>query len=380
MSENLVKQKIHWVDSNTELERICEQLADKKILAVDTEFMRSKTYYPIAGLIQINDGESNYLIDPISIDDVYPLVEILDSHDILKVMHSCSEDLEVFYHSFGCQVHNVFDTQIAAGFAGHGVSIGYGKLVDLVLDIVLPKNETRSDWLQRPLSQSQVQYAAIDVEYLYIVALRLIENLQDQNRYDWVLEDSGAILKNFFSNMAPDNSYQRFKSAWKLEPRQLVTLKALSRWREDLAQEKDLPRNRVLKESAVYGIAQQSPSHISQLRNFEGMNERMIRSYGKAIIDIVSDVDSISKDKLPERVPRPLSSEERNVLDAMKVHITKAAQNLSIPSELLMRKKDYESIIISSRDDNPKIPKNLLGWRKPIVEKALHQYLNMCEK
>ncbi len=377
MSDNLVKQDIRWVDSNAELEQVCELLREKKMLAVDTEFMRSRTYYPIAGLIQINDGECNYLIDPSAIDDFYPLADVLDNAEILKAMHSCSEDLEVFYHAFGCQVQGVFDTQIAAAFAGHGISIGYAKLVDITLDINLPKNETRSDWLQRPLSQSQLQYAAIDVEYLYIIALKLIDALKEQNRYAWVLEDSGAILKNFFSNTSPENSYQRFKSAWKLEPRQLEALKVLSRWREDVAQEKDLPRNRVLKESAIYSIAQQSPTHISKLRNFEGMNERMIRSYGKAIIDIVNEVNAIPEDELPNKVPRPLNADERGLLDDMKSHIVEEAKALSLPSELLMRKKDYEFIIVSNRDDAVKIPENLMGWRKSIVEKALQNYLGI---
>lgn len=375
MSENLVKQQIHWVDSNSGLEAVCESLSEKHMLAVDTEFMRSKTYYPIAGLVQINDGEANYLIDPAAIDDFYPLVEILDNHDILKVMHACSEDLELFYHVFGCQVANVFDTQVAASFTGYGLSIGYGKLIEAALGISLPKNETRSDWLLRPLSQSQIHYAAIDVEYLYVVAIKLVDQLKEKQCYDWVLEDSSAIFKNFVSNINPNNSFQRFKSAWKLTPRQLSLLKKLSRWREDLAQDKNLPRNRVLKESAVYSIAQKMPRHISMLRGFEGMNERMIRAYGATIIDAVSEVVDMPDEALPEQVERPLVADERKTLEDMKSLVATAADTLAIPSELLMRKKDYEHIIVSGRKGEPGLPENLKGWRKPYVETALQQYL-----
>lgn len=178
MSQDLVKQPIIWVDNDDQLEQVCESWMELNMIAVDTEFMRSQTFYPIAGLIQVNDGERNYLIDPSAIQDFFPLVDIFDNENILKVLHSCSEDLEVFQHTFGCVPKNILDTQIAAAFVGHSYSLGFANLARDVLNVDLPKGETRSDWLQRPLSVAQIQYAAMDVEYLYILATELIASLK----------------------------------------------------------------------------------------------------------------------------------------------------------------------------------------------------------
>ncbi|WP_086931053.1 ribonuclease D [Agarilytica rhodophyticola] len=371
MSENLVKQPIIWVETNEHLEQICGHWQSKSMLAFDTEFMRSNTYYPIAGLIQVNDGEKNYLIDPTTIDDFYPLIDIIDNEDIVKVLHSCSEDLEVFHYAFGCLPNNIIDTQIAGAVLGLGYSVGYANLVRLVLNIDLPKSETRSNWLQRPLSQSQLHYAAIDVEYLFKLASYTIEQMASSKRLEWVQQDSRALVQNFFVNQDPDRSHLRFKSAWKLSPRQLASLIQLSRWREDLAQEKNVPRNRIVKESALFSLAQQVPTHVSQLKGYEGLNERMIRSNGSKIIKIVSAVKNIPEQELPARLPAPLTAEERALLDILKNKVAQIADQLNVPNELLAKKKDYEFLIHGLRRGDVQIPLSFAGWRRDIIGNAL---------
>lgn len=377
MSESLVKQPIIWVEKNEHLERVCEYWLNKPMLAFDTEFMRSSTYYPIAGLIQVNDGEKNYLIDPTTIDDFYPLIDIIDNDNIIKVLHSCSEDLEVFHYAFGCLPNNIIDTQIAGAIMGLGYSIGYANLVRLVLNIDLPKSETRSNWLQRPLSQSQLHYAAIDVEYLYQLARYAIEHMSASNRLDWARQDSRTIVQNFFVNQDPDRSHLRFKSAWKLNSRQLASLIKLSRWREDLAQEKNVPRNRILKESSIFSIAQKAPKHISQLKSFEGLNERMVRTNGNKIIEIVETAYKIPEDELPSRLPSPLASEERTLLGSLKTKVAEVASELTVPSELLAKKKDYEYLLHGRRRGDVQMPPNFAGWRKEVIGNTL---LEMTQK
>ncbi len=367
MSKDLVKQKIVWIDQDQQLEAACLKWQDLKMLAIDTEFMRSKTYYPIAGLIQVNDGEQNYLIDPVAISDFYPLVEVLDNPDILKVLHSCSEDLEVFQRALGCLPRNIIDTQVAGAFAGHGFSVGFGKMVLAVLNVDLPKSETRSDWLARPLSESQIHYAALDVEYLYSLATSLIEELERLQRLPWVLDDCQSMLNVFFENQDPDRTYLKFKSAWKLNGAQLEILKGLSRWREDMAQDKDVPRNRIIKDAAMFSIAQTLPKELGQLRKFEGLTERMIRGYGEKFLSIIDHVNALSKSELPDPLPRPLSAEERGVLDTLKQKVQEIAEELNLPVEVLMRKKDYEALLVGARTQTFLLPKNLTGWRLDVV-------------
>jgi len=367
MSSSLVKQEIIWVKDNRHLDEVCERMQHKPLLAIDTEFMRSRTYYPIAGLIQINDGEYNYLIDPTTIDDFYPLIEIFDDTSIYKCLHSCSEDLEVFQYSLGGLPKGMLDTQVAAAMAGYGFSVGFGNLVSAVIDIALPKGETRSDWLQRPLSQAQLSYAAIDVEYLYIIASQLIRRLDDIGRLHWAMEDSAAIVDNFFVNQDPEKSYLRFKSAWKLNQRQLAVLMGLSRWREDAAQDQDVPRNRIVKESAIFSIAQRGISDAGQLRKFEGINERMVRTYGQQIFEVVNKALSLPESELPMLLPAPLNAKERELLTELKQKVGDVAERLSMANEILVKKKEYESLIVGARQGRFALPEQLLGWRREIV-------------
>jgi len=210
-SAPLVKQPIHWVETQSDLLNWCTQWQQKKLLAVDTEFMRSQTYYPKAALLQVNDGENNVLIDPTANIDFSALKALFADPAITKALHSCSEDLEVFHRIFSTVPVNILDTQIAAAALGYGFSIGYGKLVEAILKIELPKSETRSDWLQRPLSQSQISYAAVDVEYLYTLAELFITALEEKNRLHWVREDCDKLLNDFSSGQNPELAYLRVR-------------------------------------------------------------------------------------------------------------------------------------------------------------------------
>lgn len=373
MSQELVKQEIQWIESNADLERVCEAWQDEKLLAIDTEFMRSQTYYPIPGLIQVNDGKCNYLIDPTKIDDFFPLTDIFENDDILKVLHSCSEDLEVFHHGFACLPKSLLDTQVAAALAGYAFSLGFANLVREVLDVDLPKGETRSDWLQRPLSVAQVQYAAMDVEYLYSVAIKLISTLKDCQRLEWAIEDSKALITNYYENQNCDNSYLRFKSAWKLNPKQLAILQKLCRWREDKAQDKNLPRNRIIKEPALMTIAQRNIMSLDKLRQVEGVSERMVRENGMQLIKLVEKANNLPVEELPERLPKPLSSNERELLQGLKDKVAEVADKLGVPVESLVKKKDYEQLINSAKQGQLISPVHFSGWRSSVIAAALEK-------
>lgn len=344
MSNSLVKQPIEWISTESALLAACQRWSAKKMVAVDTEFMRSQTYYPITGLIQLNDGERNYLIDPLAFKNFEPFADLLCNPNVVKILHSCSEDLEVFQRFLGVVPVNLLDTQIAAAFCGYGFSVGFGKLVAAVLGTELPKEETRSDWLQRPLSAAQVDYAAIDVEYLFQLATVLILKLKNSERLSWVTEDCDTVLQAFVDNQDIAKSYLRIKQAWRLSSRQLAILQNIATWREQMAQQRDVPRNRVLKEHSLMDIAQRRPQHIAKLRNLEGINERMIRTDGAAIIDCVSRAVAIDESELPATIVRPLSGAENRWAKKIRESVVDLAESLQLAPEMLLKKRDYETL------------------------------------
>ncbi|WP_028886398.1 ribonuclease D [Teredinibacter turnerae] len=387
MSEQLRKQPVQWITTAAELKACCDKWITQRMLAVDTEFMRSQTYYPITGLIQVNDGNTSYLIDPLAFDDFTPLAELMENPGVLKVLHSCSEDLEVFHRFLGIVPKHMLDTQIASALCGYGFSVGFGKLVHAVLGEELPKEETRSDWLHRPLSSAQIDYAAIDVEYLYKLASILVLKLKNLGRLTWVAEDCEAMLRQFADNQVVDNSDARIKQAWRLSPRQLAILKNLAQWREEVAQRRDVPRNRVIKEHSLLDLAQRTPDHVAQLRKLEGINERMIRTDGADLIACIQAGLAVPEHELPAPLPRPLSGSENKWAKTVREKVSSEAERLQLAPEILLKKRDYEALtraFMTPEDVNQQIvearlAEHLTGWRynllaAPLANVILHSY------
>ncbi len=362
-----------WIDNNLALAQLCERLSQQEAIALDTEFVRSRTYFPHVGLLQIADTEGVYLIDPLAIDDTQPFANLLQNPKVVKVVHACSEDLEVFQHAFGVLPVALFDTQIAAGFAGYGVSIGYANLLRVMEDIDIPKHETRSDWLQRPLSDSQLSYAALDVVYLLTIYKKLSKDLQAKQRLSWVESDCIAIVDKLKNTHHQEQYYLRVKSAWKLNPKQLSVLKALCAWREDQAQERDVPRSRVIKDSSLYDIAVKLPQSVAQLKPIKELFRDVINESGETLVAIIEQ-SSTNVDDYPAALPRPLSIEQTAVLKKLKQTVRTIAESLDVPQELLARKKDYEALIRSASDTaNPQytLPSSLTDWRETVVGTSL---------
>ena len=221
---------IHWIRDNDSLGQHCAEWQQLPFVALDTEFMRVDTFYPIAGLIQIGDGTRAYLIDPLTIDNWQPLADLLENQAVVKVLHACSEDLEVLLRLTGSLPVPLFDTQLAAAYLNLGFSMGYSRLVKEVLDIDLPKGETRSDWLQRPLSETQISYAAEDAVHLAEV-YKLLHPRLSAEKYRWVLEDGAELVANLRRETDPYEVYREAKLAWKLSRAQLAVLREICAWR-----------------------------------------------------------------------------------------------------------------------------------------------------
>jgi len=363
--------EIHWIRDDLSLAEHCREWRQLPFVAVDTEFMRVDTFYPKAGLIQIGDGKCAFLIDPLLIGNWQPLAELIEDRNVVKVLHACSEDLEVLLRLTGKLPQPLFDTQLAAGYLNLGFSMGYSRLVQEVLGIDLPKGETRSDWLQRPLSETQVSYAAEDAVHLAELFSALRARLSD-DKYAWVLEDGAELVAQLRREVQPDSLYREVKLAWKLSPQQLAVLRALCAWREREARLRDVPRNRILKEHALWPIAKSQPTNLAALARIDDMHPRTLRQDGETLLQLIKHAASLPAEQWPEPLPEPLPIEASGILKQLRAVGQAEGQRLGIAPELMLRKKTLEALLKSGYPDGPyTLPDSLRGWRRERMGQAL---------
>ena len=365
-----------WVEDDATLNELCQSWSKQAAIAIDTEFLRTDTFYPIAALFQVGDGAGCYLIDPLAIKDFTYFKALLVNPNVTKVMHSCSEDMEVFARLFGLTPNPIFDTQVAAAIAGYDFSMGYARLIERLMAISLAKDQTRSDWLCRPLSSSQLRYAALDVAYLLVAYGMLQKRLGELGRSDWVLQDCAEIVAVANRDVDPDSFYLKFKSAWKLNRKQLACLQLLAAWRECEARDQNIPRNRLIKEHAVFDMAKLGPTEIKDLRRIEGLPPRVIHSYGDELLDIVEQAYHLPDDVCPQLIDRPLSPSAGPLVKQIKLVLSQTAQELSFPVEMLLRKKDVELMAKGVYLHHKlEYPERLSGWREDLLKKLLEPIL-----
>ena len=362
---------IHWITDDADLAQHCAAWRRLPFVALDTEFMRVDTFYPIAGLLQVSEGERAYLIDPLQIGDWSPFAELLQDPAVVKVLHACSEDLEVFLRLTGSLPAPLFDTQLAAGYLNLGFSMGYSRLVQAVLAIELPKGETRSDWLQRPLSTTQVSYAAEDVLHLAEVYAALKAQLSAQ-KYAWVLEDGAELVSNQGRESDPDEAWREAKLAWKLSRQQLAVLKALCAWREREARVRNQPRNRIIREHSLWPLARTQPDNLVSLARIEDMHPKTVRQDGEFILKLIQQAAATPAADWPEPLPEPLPLEASALLKKLRAIGQREAERLNIAPELMLRKKTLEALLKSGYPKGPyQLPDALRGWRRELMGQAL---------
>ncbi len=363
--------EIHWIRDDQTLAEHCQSWRELPFVALDTEFMRVDTFYPKAGLIQVGVGEHAYLVDPLLIKDWQPLGELLDDTAVVKVLHACSEDLEVLLRLTGKLPQPLFDTQLAAGYLNIGFSMGYSRLVQEVLGLELPKGETRSDWLQRPLSDTQVSYAAEDAVHLAELFSALRPKLSD-DKYAWVLDDGAELVAALRREVEPETLYRDVKLAWKLGPQQLAVLRELCAWREREARSRDVPRNRILKEHSLWPMAKGQPSSLQALGKIEEMHPRTIRQDGEFLIQLIKRAAGLPAEQWPQRLPEPLPIEAAGILKRLRAIGQAEGERLQIAPELMLRKKTLEALLKSGYPDGPyQLPDSLRGWRRERMGQAL---------
>lgn len=357
-----------WITCDLQLAELCFQARQKSVVALDTEFIRTRTYYSKLGLIQLYDGEQVSLIDPLSISDFSPFTALLADTNVLKILHASSEDLDVFYHYFKQLPTPMLDTQIMAGFVGMGISLGFAKLVQHYLHIELDKGASRTDWLARPLNETQLQYAAADVYYLLPTYYQLAADLAQTRWQTAVWEECDFLCKKMTKPKDSNKAYKEIGNAWQLSCAELAVLQVLAKWRQEEAEKRDIALNFVVKEQNLWQIAKQQPKHTATLLDFMHPNE--VRIHGKKLLWLVEQGQAVEPQHYPAKI-------ERLVDIVGYKHALKALQNTlaeiqpkDLLPELLASKRQLNQLFIWNYKgkNTDRLPELLCGWRKPFGE------------
>ncbi len=368
-----------FVADNQSLREAARLWSSAKVLALDTEFMRTDTFYPKFALLQICDGEKTWLIDPLGIDDLEPIRELLVKPDVIKVLHSCSEDLEVFRLVFECLPQPLYDTQVAAAMTGHGFSSGYSKLVKSLLGIELGKHETRSNWLQRPLSDSQCQYAAEDVYHLLPLYRHLQADGESLDRKGWLSEEMENILVSAKQSIPPEQQYRRIKGAGRLDRHSLAALQVLASWREKEARDRNKPRGHIVADRELLEIARHKPANKELLAGLEELRYRVSREYGEKIVEILATVSSNSDDYPEPFTPSP-GREVRQLVKSCRERLIGKAESMAIAPEVLAKRAVLEDLARSWAEGKPRLPEILAGgWRREAIGNDLLHFIEQAE-
>ena len=346
-------------------------------VTLDTEFMRTDTFYPRLALVQVSDGDTAWLIDPVALGDLSPLGALLSDPNVVKVLHSCSEDLEVLQFALGCRPAPLYDTQVAAAMVGHGFSLGYSALVKRLLGLEIGKQETRSDWLQRPLSAAQLAYAAADVHHLFPVYHQLVEAGARLGRTDWIAAEMAAILAQAAQETPPEQQYRRVKGAGRLGPRDLAALRELAAWREGEARRRDRPRGHIANDVELLALVQARPTDRAALARIAELRPRTVRDHGAELLAALARAAQVPAAEFPEPLEgEPLSRSARDLVRACRDWLAKRAGELAIAPEMLVRRPDLEQLARSWSSGAPQLPSVLAaGWRRDLVGAQLLDFV-----
>ncbi|MGS2720355.1 ribonuclease D [Paraglaciecola aestuariivivens] len=367
-----------FITTNQALADYCLQAKQASAIAVDTEFVRTRTLYPKLGLIQIYDGQQLVLIDPLAIDDFSSLTALLTDPQVVKVLHSCSEDLETFWHAFKVMPSPIFDSQFAASLLGMGPALGYAKLVETMLTITVDKGESRTDWLARPLREEQCDYAAKDVLYLLQLYPSLTQQIEQQGRLNWVYTEMEHLAQKKRLQPDAESVYLSMKNTWKLSGKALLVFKKLAAWRIQTARQRDLALNFVVREENLFTIAQQQPKNKQALAILPGINAHEVRIHGDALLKIVQDCQQAQATDYPARVNRLNDIDGyKNVVSKVKKVCTQQAELHQLPVELLGSKKQVNQLLKwcwfneSEYAQSDLLPDLVSHWRGEILIKEL---------
>ena len=359
-----------YLSTKSELESFCELASAAKVIAVDTEFLRERTYFPKLCLVQVAAGEHIAAIDPILIEDLSPLAALLADPTLTKVFHACGQDLEVLLDGMGVSCAPVFDTQLAAAFLGLRQQISYASLVEAYCGVRLPKAESLTDWSRRPLDPEQLTYAEDDVRYLPGIYERMMAELVEKDRLSWVVPEMEQLFDPARVRRDPREAYQRLRRAGSLTRRQLAIAREVCAWREETAARRDLPRKWVASDEVIVEVCKRTPISLDRLRKIRGTDQISERD-ARSLIEAVSRGAACPADQCPKisRHTRP-SAETESVIDLMYAVLRLVSEQSGVATQLIATRDDLLEFV----QDRGRSPLSS-GWRHELAGKTLDRLL-----
>ena len=355
---------MNFIDTSSELADLCEKLAEESYIAIDTEFIREKTYWPKVCLIQIASDKEVACIDPLSEDlDMSPLFSLMSDSRVVKVFHSARQDLEIFYNFTGKVPSPLFDTQIAAMVCGFGESISYQNICLNLLKVSLDKSQRFTDWSQRPLAMKQIEYALSDVTYLRDIYKILKEKLEKEGRLHWLDEEMAIISSVETYKIDVEESWKKIKTSNK-DRRFLSILKELAKWREIEAQRVNRPRKRILLDEHLVELALCKPKDRYEISNMRGFPRGISDSrYAGAILEAIKR----GKERLLEECPEVKNRLEvpkgkKSLVELLHVLLSIKSEEYEVAEKLIASSEDIIHIAI---EEEPGVPA-MFGWRRDV--------------
>lgn len=363
------------IETTAALAEACTELAKSEFITIDTEFLRETTFWPELCLVQMASPTLEVLVDPLAKGlDLTPLFELMANPDVVKVFHAARQDIEIIYHLGGLIPHPIFDTQVAAMVCGFGDSISYDQLVQKIKNVQIDKSSRFTDWSRRPLTEKQLDYALADVTHLRDVYLSLKAQLEREGRSLWLTEEMDILESRDTYDMHPDDAWLRLKSRLR-KPTELAILKFIAAWREREARSRNVPRSRVLKDDAIFEIAQQQPKDAEALSRLRTIPKGWERSAsGTAIVETVNAALALPKEEMP-KAPRHSHAPEGSgaAVELLKVLLKLTADKHGVAAKVIANSDDLDKI---AADGEKATVAALTGWRRELFGNVALKLIN----
>ena len=357
------------ITTTDELAAVCSRMARHPFVTVDTEFLRETTYYPLLCVAQMASPAEAVVIDALATGiDLAPFFALMANEKVVKVFHAARQDIEIVWHRAGLIPHPIFDTQVAAMVLGYGDSISYDQLVQRITGDTLDKSHRFTDWTRRPLSDAQIAYAVSDVTHLRDVYLKLATDLEKQARSNWVEAEMDVLTSPETYRADPERAWERLKSRVR-KPKELAILIEVAAWREREAQNRDVPRGRVIKDEVIGDIAVQAPTTIERLGHLRSLPKGFERSrWGEQIIDAVKRGIERDHKTLPRLDRFRPAANGAAIVELLKVLLRMTAERHGVAAKVIATVDDLDRI---AADDEADVPA-MKGWRRELFgDKAL---------
>ena len=367
-----------FIHQQKDFENVLALMSQNSTYGLDTEFIKVDTLWPKLGVFQINVNDQIYLLDGTSLNLSAFWEKLFKAQQ--NIFHACSEDIDLIYHyAQKKNLDNVFDTQVGMSFLGHGLQVSYQNALKTMLNVDIDKGQTRSDWLARPLSDEQLNYAANDVLYLMQLADKVQTDLKQNYLLDFAQEDCRNLTQEIGEETPLELLYQDVGN-YRHSRRQLMQLQQLAVWREQMVKALNQPRSFILRNSTMLDLVEKNPKNQFQLSTIKDLRPHIVREHGKTILDLIKYLPDQSQ--WPLRMARPIRHSSKEVGENVEQVIQRAVQEAQIPKEVLLRKKWLNALYqhVVFHNDEQDLPNYLLGWRYELLTHPLIEVLHADQR